>query len=181
MQLFGSDRARYFAPTAICVFLCTLCLVLIVTSLFLVKLQDAIAVTAAGLFGLLLSSGLGLLFWRAQRRDLLYERISTPSDAQSNFQSVLAAARSASWRILREEPAKQIDAQSCGSLLDVGERIAIRFRDTDVWVASICDPSIGFSLVGRRHCQQHRELVRRAVLGKFMSKRSGEGEPSHVQ
>jgi hypothetical protein len=31
-------------------------------------------------------------------------------------------------------------------------------------VACICDPDVGFSLVGRRRCQQHRELVRQAVL-----------------
>jgi hypothetical protein len=164
MQLVGADRARYFAPTVICVYLSALCLVLIVTSIFLVTLQDAAAVTAAGGFGLLLTGGLGLLFWQAQRRDLLYETISTPFDADSNFQSVLAAARAAGWRILREEPSRQIDAQACGSLLNVGERIAIQFRDSDVLVASICDPNVGFSLVGRRHCEEHRALVRRVVL-----------------
>jgi hypothetical protein len=31
-------------------------------------------------------------------------------------------------------------------------------------VASICDPSVGFSLVGRRRCAEHRALVRSAVL-----------------
>jgi hypothetical protein len=164
MELLGADRARYFAPTAICVYLFVLCLLLIITSLFLVSMQDAIAVTAAGLFGLVLSGGLGLLFWRAQRRDLLYESIATRSDARSNFQLVLAAARGAGWRILREEPPRQIDAQVCGSLLNVGERIAVHFRDNEVLVASICDPSVGFSLVGRRHCREHRELVRRTVL-----------------
>jgi hypothetical protein len=164
MQLVGLDRARYFAPTVICVYLSAICLVLIVTSLFLVSLQDAVAVTAAGVFGVLLSGGLGLLFWRAQRRDLMYETISTPSDAHSNFRWVLAEARAAGWRILWEEPARQIDAQACGSLLDVGERIAVQFRDHDVLVASICDPSVGFSLVGRRNCREHRALVRRAVL-----------------
>jgi hypothetical protein len=163
MQLVGADRARYFAPTVICVYLSVLCLVLIITSMFLASRQDAVAVTAAGIFGLLLSGGLGLLFWRAQRRDLMYERICTPSDALSNFRWVLAAAQTAGWRILREEPAQQIDAQACGSLLNVGERIGIQFRGSDVLVASICDPSIGFSLVGRRHCGEHRELVRRAV------------------
>jgi hypothetical protein len=164
MQLVGADRARYFAPTVICVYLSVLCLVLIVTSMFLVNKQDAVAVTAAGIFGLLLSAGLGLLFWRAQRRDLMYETICTPSDALSNFRWVLGAAQAAGWHILREEPAQQIDARSCGSLLNVGERIAVQFRGSDVLVASICDPSIGFSLVGRRHCGEHRELVRRAVV-----------------
>jgi hypothetical protein len=164
MQLVGADRARYFAPTVICVYLSVLCIVLIVTSMFLGNKQDAVAVTAAGTFGLLLSGGLGLLFWRAQRHDLMYETISTPSDALSNFRWVLDAAQTAGWRILRQEPAQQIDALSCGSILDVGERIVVQFRGSDVLVASICDPSVGFSLVGRRHCNEHRELVRRAVV-----------------
>ena len=55
-------------------------------------------------------------------------------------------------------------AQTSGALLDVGERVAVRFRDSDVLVASICDPSIGFSLAGRRHCADHREYVRQVVL-----------------
>jgi hypothetical protein len=38
------------------------------------------------------------------------------------------------------------------------------FRDRQVLIACICDPGVGFSLVGRRRCQQYRELVRRAVL-----------------
>jgi hypothetical protein len=33
-------------------------------------------------------------------------------------------------------------------------------------IASICDPSIGFSLAGRRHCADHREFLRQVVLGK---------------
>jgi hypothetical protein len=167
MELIGSDRARYFAPTAICVYLVVLCLLLIVTSMFLVNMQDAVAVTAAGLFGLLLSGGLGLLFWRAQRRDLLFETIATPADADSNFQRVLAAARKAGWNIVRQDLPRQIDAQASGSLLNVGERISVRFRDQDVLVASICDPSVGFSLVGRQHCRGHRDLVRRAVLANI--------------
>lgn len=166
MQLAGTDRARYFAPTAICAYLFALCLLLIVTSIFLANLQDAVAVTAAGLFGLLLSGILGLLFWRAQRRDLMYETISTAADAQANFDAVMAAARVAGWRILRAQPAMQIDAQAAGSLLTEGERIAVRFRDRDVLVASICDPGVGFSLVGRQHCREHRERVRAALAGR---------------
>jgi hypothetical protein len=164
MELVGADRARYFVPTAICAYLSVLCAVLMVTSAFLVSIQNAIAVTAAGLFGLLLSGGLGIIFWRAQRHDLRYLHIATSSDANSNFQAVRAAADSAGWRIVQNEPARQLDALACGSLLDVGERIAVRFRGSEVLVASICDPSVGFSLVGRRHCEQHRELVRSAVL-----------------
>jgi len=164
MELVGADRARYFIPTAICVYLSALCIVLIITSAFLVNLQNAVAVATAGVFGLLLSVGLGLLFWRAQRVELRYRRVSTSSDALSNFKLVSAAAQRAGWRVLREEPGRRLDAQACGSILNVGERIAVQFCDSDVLVASICDPSVGFSLVGRRHCEEHRDLVRRAVL-----------------
>jgi hypothetical protein len=87
------NRIRYFVPTAICIYLAALCAVLIVTSAFLVSLQNAVAVTASGIFGLLLSGGLGLLFWRAQRRDLQFLRITTSSDAQSNFEAVGRGSR----------------------------------------------------------------------------------------
>jgi len=164
MELVGVDRARYFVPTAVCIYLAGLCLVLIVTSAFLVSMQNAVAVTAAGVFGLLMTGGLGLIFWRAQRRDLQYMRVATTADAPSNFAAVQSAARRAGWRIVREEPARHLDAETSVSLLDGGERVAVEFRGSDVLVASICDPSIGFSLVGRRHCAEHREAVRQAVL-----------------
>jgi hypothetical protein len=164
MELTGVDRLRYFVPTAICIYLAALCAVLIVTSAFIVSPQNAVAVTVAGLFGLLMSGGLGLTFWRAQRRDLQYLRITTPSDARSNYEAVRSAVDRAGWRVLVEDPGRTLLAQTSGALLDVGERVAVRFRDSDVLVASICDPSIGFSLAGRRHCADHREFVRQAVL-----------------
>ncbi len=166
MQLTGVDRLRYFVPTAICLYLAALCAVLIVTSAFLVSLQNAVAVTAAGLFGLLLSGGMGYIFWRAQRRDLRFVRVVTSSDAESNFEAVRSAVHRAGWRILVQEPARRLDAQTSGALLDVGERIAVQFRGNDVLIASICDPSIGFSLAGRRHCADHREFLRQVALGK---------------
>ncbi|MDB6083557.1 MAG: hypothetical protein JWN43_1438 [Gammaproteobacteria bacterium] len=127
-------------------------------------MQDAVAVTVAGIFGLLLTGGLGFVFWRAQRRDLQYLRVATAADAPSNFAAVRNAAKLAGWRIVREEAARRLDAETSASLLEVGERVAVRFCGSDVLVASICDPGVGFSLVGRRHCSQHRELVRRAVV-----------------
>jgi hypothetical protein len=166
LQLTGVDRLRYFAPTAICIYLALLCVVLIITSAFIVSLQNAIAITVAGLFGLLLSSGLGLLFWRAQRRDLQFLRVATTSDAQSNFEAVRSALNRAGWRILVEDPGRRLEAQTSGALLKVGERVAVQFRGSEVLIASICDPSIGFSLAGRRHCADHRAFVRQVVLPK---------------
>lgn len=164
MELTGMDRLRYFVPTAICIYLGALCAVLIVTSAFIASRQNAVAVSVAGLFGLVMSGGLGLTFWRAQRRDLQYLRITTESDARANYEAVRSAADRAGWRILVEDPGRTLLAQTSGALLDVGERVAIRFRGSDVLVASICDPSVGFSLAGRRHCADHRELVRQVVM-----------------
>jgi regulator of protease activity HflC (stomatin/prohibitin superfamily) len=166
MELTGVDRLRYFVPTAICIYLAALCAVLIVTSAFIVSLSNAVAVTVAGSFGLSMSGGLGLIFWHAQRRDLQFSRITTSSDAQSNFEAVRSAADRAGWRLLVLDPGRRLVAQTSGVLLDVGERVAVQFRDRDVLVASICDPSIGFSLAGRRHCADHREFVRQVVLPK---------------
>jgi hypothetical protein len=163
LQLSGVDWARYFIPTIICLYLAFLCLVLIVTAAFLVNLQNAVAVTAAGCFGCLLSGGLGLALWRAQRRDLNYARFPASADPAANFAAVKAAVQEAGWRILVDEPARWLNASTSVSLLDVGERVVVQFRDSEVLVASICDPSVGFSLVGRRHCADHRELVRKAV------------------
>jgi hypothetical protein len=164
MKLTGLDRLRYFVPTAICLYLAAVCAVLIVTSAFIVSRQNAVAITVAGLYGLLLSGGLGLIFWLAQRRDLRFLRITTASDAESNFAAVRAAADRAGWRILGQDPGRRFVAQTSGPLLDVGERVVVQFCEGEVLVASICDPSIGFSLAGRRHCAGHREFVRQVVL-----------------
>jgi hypothetical protein len=166
VKLTGLDRLRYFVPTAICAYLATLCIVLIVTSAFIVRLQNAIAVAVAGTFGLVLSSCLGLIFWRAQRRDLQFVRFATSSDARSNFEAVRSAVDRAGWRMLVREPERRLVAQTSGALLDVGERVIVEFCGSDVLVASICDPSIGFSLAGRRHCADHREFLRHIVLAK---------------
>jgi hypothetical protein len=70
----------------------------------------------------------------------------------------------AGWRILVQDPPRRLDAQTLGAILNIGERVVVQFRDHDVLIASICDPSIGFSLAGRRHCAGHREFVRQVVV-----------------
>ncbi len=163
MELLGLERAKYFAPTAICGYLAGLCVAVTVTSAFLPGMRDAQAVTAAALFGLLMSGSLGLVFWRAQRHDLCFERVPTPADANSNFETVRAAAERSGWLILREERGRRLDAQTPGSRFAAGERVSVQFRGNEVWVASICDPGVGFSLVGRRRCAEHRDTVRQMV------------------
>ncbi len=165
MELLGIERARYFAPTAICGYLAGLCALVTVTSAFLHGMQDALAVTAAALFGLVMSGGLGLLFWQAQRRDLRFERLATAADASTNFDAVRAAVLAAGWRLLGEERGRRLEAQTEDTRFATGERVSIRFRGPDVLVASICDPTVGFSLVTRRRCGEHREFVRRIVQG----------------
>lgn len=163
MELAGFDRVRYFLPTAICVYLSLVCAVLIATAAFLASLQNAVAVAAAGVFGLALSVGLGVVFWRAQRRDLEFARVATSAGPATNFAAVHAAMTRAGWRIANEQPGRCLEARTTGTLLDAGERIVVQFRGREVLVASICEPSVGFSLVGRQHCALHRELVRSAV------------------
>jgi len=162
LQLRGLDRARYFMPTAICVYLFALCSVLIITSAFLANPQHAVAVAAAGVFGLVLSGGLGSAFWCAQRRELQYTRVAA-GDAAAGYAAVREAMLAAGWRIVRDEPGCRLDAQASALLLNEGERVTVQFRDHEVWVASICDPRVGFSLAGRRHCTEHRERVLRAL------------------
>ncbi|HEY3731455.1 MAG TPA: hypothetical protein VGL28_09390 [Steroidobacteraceae bacterium] len=68
------------------------------------------------------------------------------------------------WLLSREEPGHRLDARTADTMVQRGELIVVLFRERQVLVACICDPDVGFSLVGRRRCQQHRELVRQAVL-----------------
>ncbi len=164
LELQGLDRARYFMPTAICAYLFALCGVLVITSAFLANPQNAVAVAAAGLFGLVLSGSLGWAFWRAQRRELQYTRVVTAADAAAGYAAVRMTMLAAGWRIVRDEPTCRLDAQASAVMLNEGERITVQFRDHEVWVASICDPRVGFSLAGRRHCTEHRERVLRALV-----------------
>ena len=163
LQLAGLDRARYFMPTAICLYLGTICSVLILTAPFLVHMQNSVAVAVAGVFGLVLSMALGAVFWRLQRRDLAYVEMATGNDATANYAAVRAAVSGAGWTVVRDEPARRREARVSVLLLKEGERVTVLFRGSSVLVASICDPSIGFSLSGRRHCLEHRALVLDAV------------------
>jgi len=163
LKLVGLDRAKYFAPVAICIYLAALCVALIITSAFVENMRDVIAITAAGIFGLLLSGSLGAAILRVQLRELRYVRVMTRSDADENFLAVSRLAQSSGWHITSEVPGRCLEARTAGSILTEGEIVAVQFRGSEVLVASICDPGVGFSLVGRRRCVQNREAVRLAV------------------
>jgi len=163
LHLAGFERVKYFAPVAICAYLAALCAALIITSAFLDNIRDAIAITAAGIFGLVVSGGLGAAILRVQLRELRYLVIPTQADAEKNFEVVYRMAQESGWQVTTKVSGRCLEARTPGSILVEGELVAVRFRQRDVLVACITDPGVGFSLVGRRRCIQHRELVRRAV------------------
>jgi hypothetical protein len=163
LRLHGSDRLRYFAPVAVCAYLAAICLALIVTSAFLHNLAEAVAVSAAAAFGLLLAGALGAGMLGMQLRELRYLTVTTGFDAVENLQQVLQLARELGWQPIREQPGR-LDVRTADSMLQQGELVVVLFRERQVLIACICDPGVGFSLVGRRRCQHNRELVRRAVL-----------------
>jgi hypothetical protein len=164
MRLKGLEWWRYYVPTLICSYLAAMSLALLVTSWFLPRDQNALTISGTAVYGLLFSGFVGWLFWRAQRRDLRFYRIPTETYADTYFDRVQAAILEAGWEIRVEHAGARIEAQTVGTFLLQGERISVKFVGYEVLVASICDPSVGFSLAGRRKCLAHREMVRRVVL-----------------
>lgn len=71
--------------------------------------------------------------------------------------------RDAGWETTASVPGERREARVTGAMMLAGERIAVRFAGTRLWVASICDPGVGFSLPGRRRCERHRALVLGAI------------------
>jgi len=163
LQLPRLDRFIYFAPTLFFAYLAALCTALILTSVFLVRMRNPEAIAGAGIFGLLVTAGVGSLLLRAQLRDLRYMRLATRGDAQSNYAAVLKVVRAAGWVTTGSANAEFIDARVSDSLLSRGEWVSVRFQDRDVWIASICDPRIGFSLVARKRLRHYKDLIKDAV------------------
>lgn len=168
LKLVGLERAKYFAPVAICIYLAILCVALIITSAFVENMQDVIAITGAGIFGLLVTGAFGAAILRVQLQQLRYVAIATQSDPVMNFNAVSRLATSSGWHITSEIPGQCLEARTSCSILTEGEIVAVKFRQGEVLVACICDPSIGFSLVGRRRCAQNREAVRLAVQAQTL-------------
>jgi hypothetical protein len=164
LQLRGGDWTRYFAPVAFCIYLAAICIALIITSVFLHNLRETLAVSAAAAFGLLLSGALGAGVLGMQLHELRYLPVDTSSDAGVNFERVLLLARELGWQLTGEQPGQRLEFRTADSMLQEGERVAVQFRDRQVLVACICDPGVGFSLVGRRRCQHNRERVAGAVV-----------------
>lgn len=162
LELEPAERARYFAPTLICVYLAGLCLALAALSPFL-RWPGAIALTAVGLFGAVLLGLLAAAVYRAQRRDRRYQRVATRADAATNFAMLRRVALEAGWVLDREAPGRRLEARTPGALLMEGERVSMRFDGPEVRLGCICDPAVGFSLVGRRRCLAHLRRLRAAL------------------
>ena len=120
LQLAGFERVKYFAPVAICGYLSALCVALIITSAFLENMRDAIAITAAGIFGLLVSGGLGAAILRVQLRELRYVVVPTHADPEENFQVVGRLAETSGWHVTANEPGRCLEARTPGSVLKIG-------------------------------------------------------------
>jgi len=165
LQLSRADNARYYAPVAICVYIAALCVGLMITSAFLVHMQDVLALTFAGLFGLLLSGALGALFWYVQRRELRYWPMSTTQDAAANFDAVLQLMHAVGWQVSAQQRPARLRAHTSGALLHEGEVVEVQFREHEVLIASICDPKVGFSVIGSRRCKLNRERIRARLAG----------------
>jgi hypothetical protein len=163
LQLPRVERLIYFAPAMFFAYLAALCAALILTSIFLVQVRNPEAIAGAGLFGLLVTVGLGVLLVRTQLEDLRYLRLPTQADAHTNYGIVLKTIQNAGWDVTRSQEDELIDARVADSLLSAGEWVAVRFSGQDVWIASICDPRVGFSLVARRRCNRYKELLKSAV------------------
>ncbi len=85
------------------------------------------------------------------------------TDPDTALAALRRLATEAGWHITRQA-LDGLEARTAGSMFAEGERVYVEIRDHEVLVASICDPSVGFSLVGHQLCQQHCERVRQAVL-----------------
>jgi hypothetical protein len=164
LQLHGRDRIRYFAPVGFCAFLGVLCLALAATSIFLRTMGDAIVITVTGLLGLVACAIAGWVLLHLQLRWLRYTAVPLSISPQAAWQAIHNLAREAGWRISSGAPGQTLIAHTPGTMFDEGERIAVEFRPHEVLVASICDPSVGFSLIGNTKCRQHCERIRRALL-----------------
>jgi hypothetical protein len=165
LRLTGVQRAKYFAPVALCVYLATLCAAICITAIFLNNPRQAAATLAAGLFGLLLSAALGSIMMFVQVNEMRYVTVMTRSDATSNYEVVHCLAQNLGWQITLGEAGSCLEAITPDSMSQEGEIISVKLRQNQVLVASICNPEVGFSLTGRQRCRRNRELIRQAVLG----------------
>jgi hypothetical protein len=164
LRLTGVQRAKYFAPVALCAYLATLCAAICITAVFLHNPRQAAATLAAGLFGLLLSATLGGIVLFVQLNEMRYLTVTTRADATTNFEAVHRLAQQLGWQITLAEVGSRLEVITPESMSQEGEIVSVQLRQNQVLVASICNPDVGFSLTGRRRCQRNRELVQQAVL-----------------
>ncbi len=112
---------------------------------------------------MLATGATGAVILHLQLRWLRYSAIPISTDADQAFAAVRRLVNEAGWRITRQAE-DELEVRTPDTLFAEGERVSVKIRDHEVLVASICDPNVGFSLVGHERCRQHCDRVRRAVL-----------------
>jgi|GEM_PF-1600174 len=166
MQLHGLDRVIYFAPTLFVAYLAGVCGLLTTVAAIFTTLPNPKPIIGAGVFGLGVTLGLCALLYRAQSRELRYQNLATARGAPQNYALLMQAAQQAGWTIAHCAQDELIEARVAGSLLTLGEMVVARFNGSNVLIAAISDPRIGFSMTGRERCRRHAALIRETLLGK---------------
>jgi hypothetical protein len=169
LTLHGLSWLRYYAPLGLCGFIAGICVALLGAAWFINDLGQAVGISVAGGFGLLMSSALGFTVLVLQRKELNFYTYESAVPAEQAYGRVRGMMSAELWRVVLEEPGCRLEAETAGSLLEQGELVSVRFAGYTVLVASICDPRVGFSLAGMRRCKRHRHAVHHALSGAAAS------------
>jgi hypothetical protein len=99
---------------------------------------------------------------------LRFRVFKTSENARVNYQKVIHAISKTNWRVSQHRAESRIVATVPGAVT-WGERIEVRFHDTDVYANSICDPSKWPALVALGDNLSHVAYVRNAVMRTELS------------
>jgi hypothetical protein len=163
LQLPYWSRVLYYAPLAMCGFITLICLALLCVAGFVADRGQAAALAVVGGLGIAVSVALGIAAFKLQRGELRYHVYNLPYPAEHAYQRVRAMMSVAQWQVMLEEKDRRLDAETADFLLEHAELVSVRFLRREVWIASICDPRVGFSLAGKRRCAHHREKIRQML------------------
>jgi hypothetical protein len=107
----------------------------------------------------------GFFAW-FQTRALRFRVIKTSADAPANYAKVMEAISRTNWRVSRHNADSQLVATVPGGFpLSFGERVEVRFRGTDVYVNSICDPDKWPQMIAWGNNRGNINYVHHAVTG----------------
>ena len=83
----------------------------------------------------------GILGHRRLRRQLRFQIVTTSRTASENYVRVLSSVTNKGWTIRMHEENHFILCFTPMSPFSFGDRVTIYFKNQDVWVNSICEPS----------------------------------------